>query len=131
MGGSSRNAVLAPEEVLFRRTNAPVRYAERDIYFANEHLPGGGIDVLPDSDMLKALHVYTSHFYAREQPEDGNSNGSSLPRPDKAASIDERSMDETAMIAFGIILEEASRELLGPSGDLVFTEGVDASENAD
>lgn len=39
-------------------------------------------------------------------------------------SVDERSMDETALLAFGILLEEASREVLGQRGDLVFTEGV-------
>ncbi|KXJ91130.1 hypothetical protein Micbo1qcDRAFT_69636 [Microdochium bolleyi] len=136
---SSQNAVLAPEEVLFRRANAPVRYAERDIYFANERLPDGGINVLPDSDMLKALHVYASHFYARGQPDTGQSSshagdhdeqGNRLLRRKRATPIDEGSMDETAMLAFGIILEEASRELLGPSGDLVFTEGVDASDLA-
>lgn len=37
---------------------------------------------------------------------------------------DERSMDETALLAFGILLEEAAREALGKNGDLVFTEGV-------
>ncbi len=31
-------------------------------------------------------------------------------------------MDETALLAFGILLEEASREALGTRGDLVFTE---------
>jgi hypothetical protein len=36
--------------------------------------------------------------------------------------VDERSMDETALLAFGILLEEASREALGARGDLVFTE---------
>jgi hypothetical protein len=42
-------------------------------------------------------------------------------------------MDETALLAFGILLEEAGNEVLGRRGDLVFTEGaddgpVDASE---
>ncbi|KAH7026248.1 uncharacterized protein B0I36DRAFT_248220 [Microdochium trichocladiopsis] len=122
-GQTSRNAVLAPEEVLFRRANAPTRYAERDIYFANERLPDGGRDILPDSDMLKALHVYASHFYTEKY-------GSRTPRHRKAP-LDECSMDETAMLAFGIILEEASRELLGSSGDLVFTEGMELSEALD
>lgn len=31
-------------------------------------------------------------------------------------------MDETALLAFGILLEEASRDALGKRGDLVFTE---------
>lgn len=33
-------------------------------------------------------------------------------------------MDETALLAFGIVLEEAAQEALGYNGDLVFTEGV-------
>jgi hypothetical protein len=41
----------------------------------------------------------------------------------KARIIDERSMDETALIAFGILLEEAGREVLRGRGDLVFIEG--------
>ena len=41
--------------------------------------------------------------------------------------IDERSMDGTALLAFGILLEEASREVLGKRGDLVFTEGSDTA----
>ena len=32
-------------------------------------------------------------------------------------------MDETALLAFGILLEESGREILGRTGDLVFTEG--------
>jgi hypothetical protein len=33
-------------------------------------------------------------------------------------------MDETALLAFGILLEEAGREALGKAGDLVFTEAA-------
>lgn len=40
------------------------------------------------------------------------------------ARVDERSMDETALLSLGILLEEAARESLGRKGDLVFTEGV-------
>lgn len=106
-----RDPTLAPEEVLFRRVGAPIRFAEKDIYHAHEQLPNGGRDILPDSDMLKAIHQYSSHFYAR-QPGIGN-------------NIDLRSMDETALLAIGILLEEAGREALGKRGDLVFTEGVE------
>lgn len=34
-------------------------------------------------------------------------------------------MDETALIAFGILMEETAKEVLGETGDLVFTEGAD------
>lgn len=126
--GSRKNAfglhqaddnALNTDEVLFSRMNAPLRYAEKDIYWANDGLPGGGHDVLPDSDMLTAVHVYTSHFYeALAQRHDKNGRGNIRP-------VNQRSMDETALLAVGILLEEAARESLGKNGDLVFTEGVD------
>lgn len=110
--------VLAPEEVLFSRKNAPQRYAEYDIYFAHASLPDGGRGVLPDSDVLKALHGYASHFYeALGQRLDPTGR-------ERARPVDERSMDETALLAFGILLEEAARASLGKHGDVVFTEGV-------
>ncbi|KAI1381027.1 hypothetical protein F4677DRAFT_209016 [Hypoxylon crocopeplum] len=116
-----KDPTLAPEEVLFRRIGAPVRYAEKDIYQAHERLRDGGRGVLPDSDMLKAIHTYSSHFY-----------GATARRGDTTAAavrnVDERSMDETALLAFGIVLEEAGREVLGRMGDLVFTEGVEEEE---
>jgi len=142
----SRTAVLSPEEVLFRRVNAPTRYAERDIYFANEHLPDGGRSVLPDSDMLKAFHVYASHFFAENygghdhaNPQKPTVKAENKPAtedkrkvpPRRAVPIDERSMDETALLAFGILLEEASRELLGTTGDLVFTEGMEPENDTE
>lgn len=37
-------------------------------------------------------------------------------------------MDETALIAFGILLEESAREMMGETGDLAFTEGADVDE---
>ncbi|KAI8672613.1 hypothetical protein NCS56_00724700 [Fusarium sp. Ph1] len=110
---STKNTPLAPDEVLFRRKDAPERYLENDIYYAHERrLPRGGQGVLPESDLLKAIHGYASAFYGAK---DGGRNG----------GPDERSMDETALIAFGILLEEAGREVLGRRGDLVFTEGQD------
>jgi hypothetical protein len=37
-------------------------------------------------------------------------------------------MDETALIALGILVEESAREILGETGDLAFTEGVEVEE---
>jgi hypothetical protein len=130
---STRDPTLAPEEVLFKRAGAPVRYAEKDIYQAHADLPDGGQGVLPDSDLLKTIHSYASHFYkdfpanrrtARNDGIDGGSDG-------VGEGISERSMDETALLAFGILLEEASREALGHRGDLVFTEGMEIGEEDD
>ncbi|KAK0741294.1 hypothetical protein B0T18DRAFT_432425 [Schizothecium vesticola] len=107
----SADAVLAPEEVLFRRANAPVRYAEDDMYWAHEDLPDGA---LPSSDLLKSVHHHVSRYYEAMNVRLGG--GDEDP-------VDERSMDETALLAFGILLEEAARDALGREGDLVFTEG--------
>lgn len=103
---------MPPDEVLFRRLNAPVRYMENDIYFANEDLPAN--NPLPDSDTLKALHAYTSDFYSYATTNHGRT--------------DWRSMDGTALIALGILLEETAKESLGETGDMVFVEGEEASD---
>lgn len=126
-GGSRKTAsgqhhlsdpVLAPEEVLFSRKRAPQRYAEKDIYFANESLPDAGRNVLPDSDMVKAVHSHASHCY-----EALGRRCAGEPRGD-IGRVNERSMDETAILAFGILLEETAQDSLGKNGDLVFTEGM-------
>jgi hypothetical protein len=38
-------------------------------------------------------------------------------------------MDETALLALGILMEEATRDILGQTGDLVFTEGQVKTSN--
>ena len=96
---------------MFRSRNAPTRYAESDIYFANERQSPIN---LPESDLLKAVHSYTSDFYSRATTEGG--------------SGDWKSLDETALIAVGILMEEASRSTLGQTGDLVFTEGEESTK---
>jgi hypothetical protein len=73
--------------------------------------------------MLKAIHSYTSHFYSALARSDGHNGKNDASRQRR---IDERSMDETALLAFGILLEEAGRDVLGKRGDMVFTEGMDA-----
>lgn len=98
---------LPPDQVLYNRTDAPVRYAETDPYFAHRHLPPE--QRLPESDMLKAVHAYASDLYG------------SMPLQD--SRLDFRSLDETALIAIGILLEEAAAASLGETGDLAFVEG--------
>ncbi|PVH80635.1 hypothetical protein DL98DRAFT_418109 [Cadophora sp. DSE1049] len=110
---SSSTTAIAPEAVLFRGKNAPTRYAESDIYFTNEKQ---SIRDLPESDLLKALHCYTSDFYSRATIDGG--------------SGDWKSMDETALIALGILMEEASLASLGKTGDLAFTEGEQSTDLA-
>ncbi|KAL2171305.1 hypothetical protein VTG60DRAFT_3192 [Thermothelomyces hinnuleus] len=121
---SSRNPRLAPEEALFRRKNAPVRYAEYDIYWASDDLPNAGHGSLPDSDLLRSIHSYASKFYETAAARLG-------PRCVVGTrTIDERSMDESALLAFGILLEEAGREALGKRGDVVFTEASTEAKEA-
>ncbi|OLN86390.1 hypothetical protein CCHL11_06378 [Colletotrichum chlorophyti] len=116
-------SALAPEEVLFRRKAAPERFAEFDLYMAHErNLPAPAHASLPDSDLLKAVHSYASHFYAVLGGPKRNSSYQVGTR-----SIDERSMDESALLAFGILLEEAGRDILGAKGDMVFTEGEEVT----
>ncbi|EEH45194.1 uncharacterized protein PADG_01344 [Paracoccidioides brasiliensis Pb18] len=103
---------VAPEEALFRRLNAPVRYVENDFYFADERLPAD--KRLPDSDLLKAIHTYASDFYASATLDQGHT--------------DFLSFDETALIALGILLEEAANESLGDTGDMVFVEGEEITD---
>ena len=64
---------------------------------------------LPDSDLLKAIHTYASDYYSRATVDGGQG--------------DFTSMDETALLAIGILLEESAKESLGETGDLVFVEG--------
>lgn len=91
---------------------------EDDFYFANEKLPedaNDGKGLLPDSDLLKAVHAYSSDFYASTTTEHGK--------------VDWSSMDETALLAIGILLEEAAAEALGETGDMVFVEGEKVQKN--
>lgn len=108
---------IRPEEVLFRRKNAPTRYEEDDVYFQERHLPSHL--KLPDSDLLKAIHAYASDFYGSE----------SLRRQGGGKSKDWESMDETALTAMGILLEEAAAEALGDSGHLAFLEQEGAQQD--
>ena len=71
---------------------------------------------LPDSDLLKAIHAYTSDFYGR-----ATANGGLL---------DFESLDETALLGLGILLEEMAEHVLGDTGDLAFVEGEGINDAA-
>lgn len=79
---------------------------------STEILPGTPKDttsnskLLPDSDLLKDIHTYASDFYAAVQH----------------GEHDFKSLDETALLAIGILLEESCKEALHDTGDMVFTE---------
>ena len=71
---------------------------------------------LPDSDLLKAIHAYASDFYGR-----ATANGGLL---------DFESLDETALLGLGILLEEMAEHVLGDTGDLAFVEREDINNAA-
>ncbi|KAF2034651.1 hypothetical protein EK21DRAFT_48020, partial [Setomelanomma holmii] len=103
---------LRPDEVLFKQSNAPIRYEETDYYFAHEKMPEG--QQLPSGDLLSGIHAYISKLYSR----------TASPETEKIWKC----MDETALIAFGILLEETAKEIIGETGDLAFTEAADEEE---
>ncbi|KAE8354534.1 hypothetical protein BDV28DRAFT_156121 [Aspergillus coremiiformis] len=112
---SSNSRPVRPEEVLFRRQNAPIRYEENDFYFAHESLPPNR--PLPSSDLLEAIHAYSADYYDYATADHGHD--------------DYQSMDETALIAMGILMEEMAKESLGETGDLVLVEGEEIRSEAD
>ncbi|KAF3928685.1 hypothetical protein AA313_de0201200 [Arthrobotrys entomopaga] len=61
---------------------------------------------LPDSDLLKAIHAYAADFYAAKGWD----------------TVMGRCMDESALLAMGILLEEWCKEMIGKDGDMVFLE---------
>lgn len=124
---------LTPQQVLFARTGAPTIYAEKtDEYNYAKSAPPGSI---PDGDLLKALHTYASDFYARmpdprfkdrRRRGDGEESFEAMKARLKGCR-DFRSMDETALIAMGVLMEEMIKESLGETGDLAFVEEGETS----
>ncbi|KAG7002207.1 hypothetical protein G7Y79_00028g062280 [Physcia stellaris] len=110
---TSSSLPVPPDEVLFRRRRAPVRYEEDDIYWAHRHLKQD--QILPDTDLLKAVHIYASEYYESALGAQGD--------------VSFGSMDETALLAVGILLEEAAEHILGETGDLAFVEGEEISDH--
>lgn len=82
-----------------------MRYEEDDFYWVDRNLADEGIE-LPDSDLLKAVHVYAAEFYGR-----------------RGGEVDFCSLDETALIGVGVLLEEWVDVVLGREGEGVFVEG--------
>lgn len=93
--------------MLFRRKGAPIRYEEDDFYWADKYLTDS--QKLPESDLLKAIHAYASDFYGRAVKGRG--------------MVDFESLDETALLAVGVLMEEMAGDVLGETGDMAFVEG--------
>jgi len=86
---------VPPDEVLGRRINAP-----------KDRIPYEEPDELPNSDLLTAIHQYASDFYDR--------NG--------MGEYGHKMLDETALLALGVLVEEQVRGALGEKGHLAFIE---------
>jgi len=106
---------LRPDEVLFKRKRAPVRYEEDDYYPAHRRLSPE--QELPGGDLTAALQAHISRLYAKTQ----RVGRQRYRKP----------MDETALIALSILMEETARAVLGETGDLAFTEATDKDEERD
>lgn len=99
---------IAASDYLFRHQKGPEYDESYELFAAHRHLQHR----LPDSDLLKAIHAHASDFYGA--------------LPDGQDSFE--SMDETALIAMGVLLEEATAEGLGDTGDLAFVEAASLDE---
>ena len=78
---SSRNPRAAEYQTVAALTNLlPQRYAEHDIYTSHERDLPNRSGILPESDLLEAIHAYSSKFYGakereRRRREGGETNG--------------------------------------------------------
>jgi len=111
---ASGGRYLRPEEVLYRHKPKKLeQIVENESgYFAHENLPADR--PLPSSEILTAIHAYSSDFYAHKLRDNGKHNF--------------YSMDESALLAVGILMEELAKEQLGENGDMVLTEAMWNSE---
>lgn len=102
---------ITPQEGLLGKQGAPILTEDVDWYSAHRKLPDQGRDIIPDGDLLEALHGYVSDFYEH------------LIEGDGSVDVDWESLDETALMALGVLVEESVREGLGGQGHTVFVEG--------
>jgi hypothetical protein len=75
-------------------------FAAKDVTIPVEFHPE-----LPSSDLLKALHYYTGEYFRHHDNYDGY-----------------RTLDETALLTLGVLMEEAIKDSLGPNGALAYAE---------
>ena len=112
---SSGARPLRPEELLLRKQNTSARPVSEQVektYFAHENLPAD--QSLPSSELLETIHAYAADFYEYATADNGHD--------------DHKTMDETALLAMGILIEEMSKDALGDTGDLVLVEGQELLE---
>lgn len=115
---------------------------------------------MPGGELLRAVHEYAALFYAAvgttatttaatatattaaaelkgsgsELDLDNGGQGEAQTQRQtrrNAGNIDTASLDETALLAFGVLVEEAVESLLGDGGEGVFVEGQSACQFQD
>lgn len=107
----SSSVPIPPQEVLFKSQKAPsYLYEETNPYFGD--LPDDLDQAIPESDLLKAIHAYAADFYSRTLDEE-------------EAEVTYESLDGSALLALGILLEETCKEVVGDTGDLALVEGIE------
>lgn len=106
---------MRPEEFLYRKQNIAAESIDENIYFAHENLPSD--QSLPNSDLLETIHAYAADYYEYATADNGKD--------------DHQTMDETALLALGILIEEMAKEELGETGDLALVEGQELSDEED
>lgn len=87
------------------------QFIDDETYFAHEKLPANR--PLPRADLLECIHAYAADFYQHQSK--------------KRGKLDQHSMDESALLAIGILVEELSREQVGATGDMALVEGESSS----
>ncbi|KAJ5960062.1 uncharacterized protein N7479_007212 [Penicillium vulpinum] len=112
---SSSSRVLRPEEIFYRKQNILAESVDEKTYFAHENLPSD--QALPNSELLETIHAYAADYYEYATADNGKD--------------DHQTMDETALLAMGILIEEMAKEELGETGDLALVEGQELSEEED
>ncbi|TLD39202.1 meiotic nuclear division protein 1 [Venturia nashicola] len=107
---SSSTRPIPPDDILFSRKGARVRLADEDDYVGMN-----GLGPIPPNYLLETTHRYLSRFY---------------DRPDiQRKPLHYKSMDGTALLALGILLEEALDQSLGETGHLAFLTAGEEEED--
>lgn len=105
----SRGIAIPPDEVLLAQSQTGIKIPIRH----REEFPKDA--PLPLAELLKAIHYYASKRVSK------------LPSEDKIAL--ERSLDETALLGFGVMVEELADSYIDENGVDIFVENDEDSED--
>lgn len=103
-GRQQQSRQVAADEYIAVRARARGVYENEGIPFPKEGEKEKTL--LPDGNLLLAIHEYASEYYARHS----------------MSELSFRSLDETALLALGILLEESVDTMLGTQGERAFVQ---------